>query len=620
MAAIALVLPPNRAQPVSAMLQDFDVIKDPSVGPPRVALLRAELAREDLDGYIVAVADEHQGEYVPRSSQRLSWLSGFTGSAGHAVILRERAAMFSDGRYTVQVRAETDPGTFEYRQVPNERLSAWLTETSQTGARIGFDAKLFTIGFIEGLEKALAKSGIVLVALGENLVDRIWTDRPQAPVGEVSLQPREFTGRDAEDKIAAAQKALAEAGEDAAVLTDPASIAWLLNIRGQDVPHTPFALSFAILHRTRSPELFIDPAKLRGNVRDAVAKVATLANPNSLTTALAALGKAKVRLDASSAAQWFANELKRAGAEITQGLDPCLLPRARKSPEELSGARAAQARDAVAVCQFLAWFDRESPSGKLDEIAAARKLEAFRNATGALIDLSFGSISAAGANAALPHYHPTTASNAPILPNSVYLIDSGGQYRDGTTDITRTIAVGTPPEEARTRATLVLKGMIAISVSRFPKGTRGQDLDPFARRALWDAGLDFDHGTGHGVGSFLSVHEGPQRIARTGTQELEPGMIISNEPGFYQPGAYGIRIENLVVVQEPAVPAGGDRPMLSFETLTFVPIDRRMVDVAMLRPDERQWVDAYHAEVFARVSPGLNGADLAWLTAATKPL
>ena len=604
------------------MLQDFNVVKDPSVGPPRVKLLRAELQKEGLAGYLVPVADEHQGEYVPRSSQRLPWLTGFTGSAGHAVILTEKAAMFVDGRYTVQIRAETAPEIFEYRQVPQEKVSSWLSENLNAGARIGYDSRLFTIGFVEGLEKALSKSGIELFAIDDNLVDRIWADRPVAPVGEVSLQPREFTGRDAEDKIADMQKALSEAGDDAAVLTDPASIAWLLNIRGKDVPHTPFALSFAVLHKAGPPELFIEPAKLRGNVRDAVAKVAKLSSPAALSAGLAALGKAKakVRLDASSAAQWFSEQLQRAGADVTQGLDPCLLPRARKTSAELAGARAAQARDAVAMCRFLAWFDSEAPSGKLDEIAAARKLEAFRQATGVLLDLSFGSISAAGANAALPHYHPTTASNAPILPDSVYLIDSGGQYRDGTTDITRTIAVGTPPAEARTRATLVLKGMIAISVSRFPKGTRGQDLDPFARRALWDAGLDFDHGTGHGVGSFLSVHEGPQRIARTGTQELEPGMMISNEPGFYQPGQYGIRIENLVVVREAAVPTGGDRPMLSFETLTYVPIDRRMMDTGLLRPDERLWVDAYHAEVFARCSPQMEGADLAWLKAATKPL
>ena len=602
------------------MLQSFDDSSDPSLSPPRVAALRRLIAARGLAGYIVPRADEFQGEYVPACSERLAWLTGFTGSAGTAAVLAEKAALFVDGRYTAQGREQTDASTFDVTQVPGVKLSDWIIANSATGACIGYDPMLITVAAVEGLAKALVASGRSLEPAAENLVDAVWPDRPAPPVGAVTLHPAELAGLAADKKLADLQAVLAKSGDDAIVLTRPDSIAWLLNIRGADVPKTPFALSRAIVPAKGKIEWYIDAAKLNDVVRAALADIADCRPSELLPERLAALGRvmSKVRIDPNSASHWLNASLTAAGAKINLGPDPCQLAKAKKNPVELTGARAAHLRDAVPVVRLLAWLARAAPHGKLDEIAVAQKLEAWRIETGVLKDLSFDTISAAGPHAALPHYRVNRASNIHLEPNSVFLIDSGGQYEDGTTDITRTVAIGNAPLEARERFTLVLQGMIAVSVARFPKGTRGCDLDPLARRALWAAGLDFDHGTGHGIGSYLSVHEGPQGIAKSYTVELEPGMIISDEPGYYKQGAYGIRIENLLVVTEAADVPGGERPMMGFETLTLAPIDRAMIVVEMLSAREREWLNAYHARVRAEVGPLLkDAADRAWLERAT---
>ncbi|MEZ5925353.1 MAG: aminopeptidase P family protein [Hyphomicrobiaceae bacterium] len=601
------------------MFQSFDNAPDPGVGAPRVRLLREELARLGLSGFIVPRADEHQGEYVPDCAARLRWVSGFSGSAGTAVILMDRAALFVDGRYTVQAREETDGAVFERLKVPEGKISDWLAAHAGAGAKIGYDPRLMTVDEVDRFHKALDDKGIALVATDGNPVDAVWADRPAPPRAQVSLHPIEHAGASPAEKLEVVQAELAMTGHDAAVLTAPDSIAWLLNIRGGDLPHTPFPLSFAIVPADGKPQLYIDPGKLGDNVRGALAAIAELARPDELTQGLTDLAsrKSRVRLDFESTAVWFKSTLEAAGATVIKGTDPCLLPKARKSAAEIKGARAAQKRDAVAVARFLAWFDREAPKGEIDEIAAVEALERFRRETRKLLDTSFDTIAGAGPHAAMPHYRVSRSSNIRIQPNSIFLIDSGGQYLDGTTDITRTIAVGTVSEEARLRNTLVLEGMIAVSTARFPKGTRGSDIDPYARRALWQAGLDFDHGTGHGVGSYLSVHEGPQRISRLATTPLEPGMIISNEPGYYKEGHYGIRIENLLVVTAPDVPEGGERPMMGFETLTLAPIDTRLVLISHLSAAARHWLNAYHARVRAEIGPLLDGEDRLWLERAT---
>jgi Xaa-Pro aminopeptidase len=610
--------PDTRENEMLAMLQSFDDISDPSLAAPRVAALRAEMASQGLTGFIVPRADEHQGEYVPPCAERLRWITGFSGSAGTAAILADKSVLFVDGRYTAQAAAQVDQQTFGIERVPDRKLSAWLAENAMAGDTIGYDPKLHTIAEIEALERAAADKAITLIPTVRNPIDAVWKDRPAPPEGAVSLHPLRYAGVASAAKIADTRETLAQSGDQALVLTAPDSIAWLLNIRGSDVPHTPFALSFAIVPASGPVAWYIDSAKVDAGVRAGVAACAVLCEPAELGAGLTALGtaKSKVRLDPDGTPRWFLDRLLAAGASINRAADPCQLAKAKKNPFELEGARAAHRRDAVPMCRFLAWLDREAPAGKLDEITAARHLEALRQETGALKDLSFGSISAAGANAALPHYHPNVTSNAPILPNSVYLIDSGGQYLDGTTDVTRTVAIGDVGAEARRHFTLVLKGMIAISLARFPKGTRGADLDAFARSALWAAGCDYDHGTGHGVGSYLSVHEGPQGISKRASAVLEPGMIISNEPGYYREGAYGIRIETLVVVTPASPVPGGDRPMHGFETLTLVPIDRRMIVPALLSETERTWLDGYHARVLAEIGPLLTGPDRTWVEVA----
>ena len=607
----------------TAKFQNFNAPEPTGVGTARVTALRQRMATLGIAAVLVPRADEHQGEYVPPSANRLRWLTGFSGSAGRAIVTAGAAALFVDGRYIAQAPREVDPSVFEILEAPQNEPSTWLGGKLAAGAVIGFDPWLHTIAEIEALEEALAGQNFTIKPLARNLVDVVWgRDRPPPPKGAVIPHPQALAGRSSQDKIAEIQSLLAERGQDATILTAPDSICWLLNIRGTDVAHNPVALAFAVLPRTGKVQLFIDPAKIGDNVAGHIRAVADVQAPDALAATVAALRKdgRRVRLDPASAAWWFKRALGASAKVIVRGADPCVLPKARKTAAELSGARAAHERDGVAVARFLAWLDREAPLGNVDEIGAAQKLEAFRAATGALKEISFDTISGAGANAAIVHYRVTEATNRRLQPGELYLTDSGGQYEDGTTDITRTIAIGIPDDAMRRHFTLVLKGHIAVAAARFPKATPGMQIDAFARHAMWMAGLDFDHGTGHGVGSYLSVHEGPQSISRRGMAALEPGMICSNEPGYYQRGAYGIRIENLVIVTPPAAIKGGEREMLGFETITLAPYDRRLIDVDMLTADERAWVNAYHARVARIIGPKLSAQDRAWMKAATASL
>ncbi|GBE42098.1 xaa-Pro dipeptidase [bacterium BMS3Bbin10] len=604
------------------MFQTFEDTSDPSKVKTRVARLRKALRARKLAAFLVPRADEHQNEYVPACAERLSWLTGFTGSAGLAVVARESAALFVDGRYTLQAPEQVDTRIFEILRVPQNKSSDWVKAHLKKGDALGYDPRLHSVKAIRKMEEAVCEAGAVLAPQEDNPVDAIWEDRPPPPVTPVVLHPLEFAGEPASRKIARVRKTLRKNKAAAVILTMPESIAWLVNIRGRDVPHTPLALCFAILPAKGRPELFIASKKLTPDVRKVLEQDVALRKPDDLPAALAALGKAKSRvlLDPETASRWFADRLDEAGAQIIHGADPCLALKARKNRTEIAGTRTAHRRDGVAMCRFLAWLDARAPSGTLDEIGVTKKLEGFRRQTGALKEISFDTISGAGANGAIVHYRVSEATNAVLEPGTLYLVDSGAQYLDGTTDITRTIAIGEPTREMRRHFTLVLKGHIALAAARFPKNTRGVDLDPLARVALWDAGLDFDHGAGHGVGSYLSVHEGPQRISKLGTVALEPGMICSNEPGYYRAGKYGIRIENLVLVAPLRKVKGGERPMMSFGTLTLAPIDRRLIDVSMLTARELKWLNAYHARVLREIGPELKGKDKAWLGAACAPL
>lgn len=588
----------------------------------RLAALRTELKRRGLDGFIIPRQDEFQGEYVAPYAERLRWLTAFAGSWGKAIVLMDRAAIFVDGRYTVQVGEQVDTGLFEPHHLIEEPPADWLANKVGKDQVIGYDPWLMTPEQAGRFEKALVKAGARLEPVADNPIDSVWTDKPPRPAVPIEVQPTQFAGRSSSEKLAEIHKTLEDKGADAAVITLPDSIAWLFNIRSNDVRYMPVVHAQAILHRGRQAQLFLDPARLPEHVQDHLLRVAVVVPPSALLEALAELGrhKARVLIDASSAPERISSALKSSGADIVTGADPCILPKARKNPVECEGARAAHRRDGAAMTRFLHWLSVTAPAGGLTEIAAAEKLENFRRALETLKDLSFDTIAGAGPNAALPHYHVTPESTRPLEKDSVFLIDSGGQYQDGTTDITRTVIIGRPTAEMKDRFTRVLKGMIAMSTIRFPKGTTGSQLDVLARAALWNAGLDYDHGTGHGVGSYLSVHEGPARLNKTDRTPLEPGMILSNEPGYYKPGEYGIRIENLLLVHEPRAIAGGERPMLGFETLTLAPIDSALIDPSLLITDERQWLNAYHARVLKDIGPLLEEADRNWLAQATAPL
>jgi Xaa-Pro aminopeptidase len=603
------------------MYQIFDEVSSPAASGERVKALQRELKSRKLKGFLVPHSDEHQDEFLAPPAERLAWLTGFTGSAGVAIVL-EKAALFVDGRYILQARAQTDPTLFEVLQTPEAKPSSWVAETLTRGASLGYDPALHTIKEIERLTETLAKSGIKLVPVDGNPIDAIWQDRPKAPTSQIVPHGVEYAGRSAHEKIRDVQAVLREENADAVLLTLLDSIAWLFNIRGGDLKHTPVALAYAIVPATGKPTLFIDSAKVGDNVKGELRAVADIADPAALMDRLKALGEARVRvrLDPETAPIRFAQALKAEGAQFVPGQDPCILPKAIKNETEIKGARAVHLRDGVAMARFLAWLDEVAESGKIDEIDAAVKLEDCRRESGQLKDIAFDTISAVGPNGAIVHYRPTTKGKRALTTASLYLIDSGAQYREGTTDVTRTIAIGAPSAEMRRHYGLVLKAHIAIATARFPKGTRGQDLDPFARRPLWEAGLDFDHGTGHGVGSYLSVHEGPQRLSRLGTVVLEPGMILSNEPGLYREGQYGIRLENLILVTPPERIEGGTREMLGFETLTLVPFDRRLIDSKQLLPFELAWLNAYHARVRREIEPILLSDDRAWLRHATAPI
>jgi Xaa-Pro aminopeptidase len=608
------------------MFQTFDSAGDPAVGKPRVALLRQWLAENGLDGFLVPRADEHQGEYVADRSARLKWLTGFSGSAGVAIILRDRAFIFVDGRYTLQVRNEVDLSIFSIESLIDNPPASWIKDNLGKGARLGFDPWLHTIGDIKALKASAEQSGATLVALDKNPIDMIWEDQPEPPRAPVELQELNFAGELAKDKLARLAGAIQKDGATHAVLTDPSSIAWAFNIRGGDVPHTPLALGFAVLAADGKHQLFMDQRKFPRQVAAYLTQLADLHDPDEFEAAIVELAKdgARIALDPVLAADRLRMLAEDNGGTVVLAADPARIPRATKNQAEIAGSRAAHRRDGAAIAKLLCWLDRQKP-GSLDEIAVVTKLEEMRRRTGEetqmpLRDVSFDTISGAGPNGAIMHYRVSRATSRKLESGELFLLDSGGQYQDGTTDITRTVPIGEPTEEMRERFTLVLKGMIGISTLRFPAGTRGSEIDAVARMALWKHGCDFAHGTGHGVGSYLAVHEGPQRIARTGTEKLLAGMMLSNEPGYYKEGAYGIRIENLILVT-PAQPVeGGDIPMHRFETLTLAPIDKRLIRTDLLTRDELQWLDQYHAWVLAEIGPMVDGETLAWLEKATAPL
>ena len=588
----------------------------------RLARLRAELVARGLDAFLVPRSDEHQGEYVPARADRLAWLTGFTGSAGMAAVAAERAAVFVDGRYTLQAEAEVDGALYAYRHIAEQPVTDWIAETLSSGQRLGYDPWLVTPAQLARYRAASDKAGVELVAADGNPVDAVWPDQPGPPLAPVSLLDETFTGESSADKRRRIGVELAGAGDDAVVLTAPDSIAWLFNVRGGDVPFTPFALSFAILRADGGAQWFIDSRKLSNEIAGALDAEIDVQRPDELGPALDRLGEAKltVRADPVTAAAWIHDRLRAAGAVISGTDDPCQLAKACKNARQMQGMRDAHLRDGVAVTRFLAWLADEAPSGTVTEIAAGDRLEAYRREHDLFRDLSFPTISGAGPNGAIVHYRVTPETDRRLDAGSLYLVDSGAQYPDGTTDITRTIAIGTPTDDMRRHFTLVLKGHIGLARSVFPVGTTGSQLDVLARQSLWRDGLDYDHGTGHGVGSYLSVHEGPQRISKMPNKvALRPGMVISNEPGYYRNGAYGIRIENLVLVVS-ADGAAGDAGYLGFETLTLAPIDRALIDVSLLNASEVAWLDAYHARVFEALSASLPAPVASWLEAATAPL
>jgi Xaa-Pro aminopeptidase len=605
-----------------ARFQTFEDSTERAASAARVAALRAELKRRGLDGFVVPRADRHQGEYVPASDARLAWLTGFTGSAGAAIVLADRAVIFVDGRYLLQVRDQIDTNVFSVGHLVDNPPEKWLETNLAAGARFAYDPWLHSADQAERFSKAATAAGATLVPVESNPLDAVWTDRPAPPLGPVTVRDLKFAGETSADKLARIRPEIAQLKADTLIVSDAHNVAWTFNIRGSDVEHTPLPLAFASIPREGRPSIYIDGRKLSNQTRDYLETLATVREPNAFDADLKALGAAKaaVRVDSSTGADAISRLVGEAGGSVTRGADPITLMKSVKNATEIAGTQAAHLRDGAAVTNFLAWFDREAPSGKLTEIDAVAALETFRRDTGLLKEVSFPTISGAGPNGAIVHYRVTRATNREIGNNELFLLDSGAQYEDGTTDITRTIAVGEPTAEMRDRFTRVLKGHIALARALFPDGITGAQLDPFARQHLWEAGIDFDHGTGHGVGSYLSVHEGPASISKRGTAvALKRGMILSNEPGYYREGAFGIRIENLVLVVETTV-AGAEKTVNAFETLTLAPIDVRLVEPALMTAQEIAWLDAYHARVAKELAPLVSADSRAWLIEATRPL
>ena len=604
-----------------ARFQSFDDPPEAAESDARVSALRAELARRGLDGFVVPHADRHQNEYLPPSEERLAWLTGFTGSAGAAIVMADRAVLFVDGRYTLQAREQTDPKLFTIEHLVEKPPAAWIEANIATGQKLGFDPWLHTAEGAERLVKACATVGAILVATEPNPIDTINRDRPPPPRGAVVPHDVKFAGEPATQKLDRIRAEMTKLKVDALIVSDPHAVAWAFNIRGADVQHTPLPIAFAIIQPDVA-RLYIDARKLTDAAREALAGLVEIRDEGNFAQDIAALGAAHrtVRLDQATAAHAIGQAITANGGKVSRGPDPIALMKAVKNPVEIAGSREAHRRDGAAVANFLAWFDRTAPAGQLTEIDAVEALESFRRDTGLLRDVSFPTISGAGPNGAIVHYRVTAKTNRGIVPGELFLINSGAQYLDGTTDITRTVIVGEATPEIRDRFTRVLKGHIAIARTVFPEGTSGAQLDSFARASLWAAGLDFDHGTGHGVGSYLSVHEGPARISKLGTTVLQRGMILSNEPGYYKAGHYGIRIENLVLVSAAPEVEGGEKPLNGFETLTLAPIDRRLIARDMLTAEEIDWLDHYHAKVRETLSPLVAAETQRWLAAATAPL
>ncbi len=591
----------------------------------RLKALREQLKADKLDGFVVPLTDEHMSEYVGSYAQRLAWLTGFQGSAGSAVVLPEEAAIFVDGRYTLQVRSQVDGKDWSYQSVPETSAAEWLKEHAPQGGRIGYDPWLHSRDWVKKATEALAARGAELVAVEQNPIDKVWSDRPEASKAHLIVQPDQYAGRSSADKRHEIADWLEKQGADAAVLSALDSIAWAFNVRGADVSRTPVALAFALVRSDGTADLYVNPEKVSAEVRQHLGNGVRLHDRDAFESALGELKGQTVAVDPERAVAAIFSALDKAGAKIVAVRDPTILPKAIKNPVEIAGQKSAQERDGAAISRFLRWVEVEAPNGEVDELSASDHLEALRRENPEIRDLSFDTISGAGPNGAIVHYKSSEKTNRKLEMNTLYLVDSGGQYVDGTTDITRTVAIGEPTQEMRDRFTRVLKGHIAVATAIFPKGTRGSQLDSFARRPLWEAGLDYAHGTGHGVGSFLSVHEGPQRISPVGSAQsggdepLKVGMILSNEPGYYKTGEYGIRIENLVLVVDKPV-EGAEKETLGFETLTFAPIEPRLIDVSMLSDSELKWLNGYHAEVLARIGHRLEGEDKAWLERQCAPL
>jgi Xaa-Pro aminopeptidase len=604
-----------------AHFQTFDEPEGGVALSARLSALREELARRNLTGFVIPRADQQQNEYVAPSEERLAWLTGFTGSAGLAVVLAGEAALFVDGRYTLQAAKQVDGKAWAVEPLVEPPPESWISQHLKAGDRLGFDPWLHTSAAAERLTAACTKAGAELIAVESNPIDTIWTERPPPPLAPVSVHGPRYAGEAEADKLMRIRQELQKLGADALVLSDSHAVAWTFNIRGADVAHTPLPLSYALVPKDGRPTVFIDHRKLSNSSRDHLEQSADVHEPDAMAPQLMALAKSGgiIALDSATAADALSRLITTAGGKPIRGSDPVTLLKAVKNETEIAGTRTAHHRDAVALARFLAWIDREALRGTLTEIDTVEALETFRRDTGALKDVSFPTIAGTGPNGAIVHYRVTRKSNRRIAPGDLLLIDSGAQYEDGTTDVTRTIAIGEPTAEMRDRFTRVLRGHIAIARAVFPDGTSGAQLDTLARQFLWQAGIDFEHGTGHGVGSYLSVHEGPARISKLGTTPLKRGMILSNEPGYYKTDGFGIRIENLELVTTADV-AGAEKPMNAFETLTFAPIDRRLIDVKMLSQAELDWLNAYHGQVREIVRAQLDESDKLWLDVATAPL